>query len=83
MAKKITKEDLRGLECAIHDAWSMLNLMIPATTTALMGTDLIEGQANTPGAAYRIEDEELSTLWGTIEAMTLTRDMLWNQLQKI
>lgn len=83
MTKEITKEDLDGLENAIHDAWSMLNLMIPATTDALMRTDLIDGHPNTPEAAYRIEDKELSTLWGTTEAMRLTRDMLWDQLQKI
>lgn len=79
----MTKEELDGIEEAIHDSWAMLNLMIYATTDSIMRVDLIEGEPNTPSAAYRIEDRELSTLWGTIEAMTLTRDKLWTQLQKI
>lgn len=79
----MTKEEQDRLEEVVHDSWSMLNLTIYATQNALMGVDLIEGTANTPSAAYRIEDADLSALWGALEAMRLTRDMLWTELQKI
>ena len=72
----MTEEVLGRLEEVVHDSWSMLNLMIYATQDALMGADCIEGTANTTAAVYAIDDSALSALWGTLEAMRLTRDML-------
>ena len=79
----MTEEELNELEQAVHDSWSLLNLTIAGMQGALMGTDLIEGEANTPSAVYRIDDTDLSTLWGALEAMRQVRGMLWEQLQKV
>ena len=79
----MSEEELNELEQAVHDSWSLLNLTIAGMQGALMSTDLIEGEANTPSAVYRIGDDDLSTLWGALEAMRQVRGMLWDQLQKV
>lgn len=72
----MTEEVQAKLEEVVHDSWSMLNLMIYATQDALMRVDCIKGPANTKDAVYGVDDIGLSALWGTLEAMRLTRDML-------
>lgn len=79
----MTKEEQGRLEEVVHDSWSMLNLMTYAMQDALTNVSLIDGTANTPSAIYGIDDDSLSALWGTLEAMNLTREMLWTELQKI
>ena len=64
------------LENAIHDAWSVLNLVEYAMHTVLVGIDAIEGEPDFPGTTYAIDNEDLSALWGSLEAVRMTRDRL-------
>ncbi len=71
----------RDQETAIHDAWATLNLVLYATQRVLMGVNAITEHTDTPESVYRIDNESINALWGSVEAMTLTRDMLWDVLQ--